>query len=60
MVKPVNLANPDFEPTDSQLNELSRLAFAPVPEEDRLRLLALRERIAQGRAQLLAQLEFPH
>jgi hypothetical protein len=60
MVDPVNLANPEVEPSDAQLNELSRLAFVPVPEEDRLRLQALRERTAQGRAQLLAQLETPH
>jgi hypothetical protein len=60
MLDPVNLANPDVEPSDAQLNELARLAFAPVPEENRLRLQALRERIAQGRARLLAQLELSH
>ena len=52
----INLADPDFEPTDEQLQELMRSAFAHLVEEDELRLRLMRERIAAGRIELLKQL----
>lgn len=41
-----NLADPDFEPTDEQLQELARRAFAGVAEAHARALKALHERIA--------------
>lgn len=52
----INLADPDFEPSDEQLQELMRRAFAHLTEEDELRLRLMRERIALGRVELLKQL----
>ncbi len=52
-----NLADPDFEPTDEQLLELSRRAFAHIREENELRLQKMRERIQKGRVELLRQLQ---
>ena len=55
MNKYKNLADPDFEPSDEQLLELSRNAFAHIREENELRLQKMRERIATGRLELLKQ-----
>jgi hypothetical protein len=52
----INLADPDFEPSDEQLQELMRRAFSNLVEEDELRLRLMRERIAAGRIELLKQL----
>ena len=52
----INLANPDFEPTDEQLQELMRQAFAHIPKQNEERLRLLREQILQGRIELLKQL----
>ena len=57
MNKYKNLADPDFEPSDEQLLELSRNAFAHIREENELRLQKMRERIATGRLELLKQLQ---
>ncbi len=52
-----NLADPDFEPTDAQLLELSRRAFAHIREENQMRLQKMRQRITTGRLELLKQLQ---
>ncbi len=52
-----NLADPDFEPTDAQLLELTRRAFAHIREEDELRLQKMRQRIATGQLELLKQFQ---
>ncbi len=52
-----NLADPDFEPSDAQLLELSRNAFAHIREENELRLQKMRQRIAQGQLELLKQFQ---
>ncbi len=44
---PPNLADPDFEPTDEQLAELCRRAFAGVEQAHQKALDALREGIAR-------------
>lgn len=46
----VNLADPAFEPTDEQLGELFKRAFADVEREHRESLARLRAEIAQLRA----------
>jgi hypothetical protein len=43
------LANPDYEPTDEELMELSRAAFAGVRERHQKALEALYEQIADLR-----------
>jgi hypothetical protein len=53
---PVNLANPEAEPTDEQLQALSREAFAGVAEQHHDALARLRKRIALLRAEALARL----
>jgi hypothetical protein len=57
MTRPVNLASPDFEPTDEELTELSRRAFSTVAARSDAATNALRERIATEQAQVLARLE---
>jgi hypothetical protein len=52
----INLADPDFEPTDEQLKALSRAAFAGVRERHEAILVKMRAEIAERRAQLLAEL----
>jgi hypothetical protein len=49
----VNFANPEFEPTDEQLHQLSREAFADVPRNHARALARLREEIEALRAQRL-------
>lgn len=46
-----NLADPDFEPTDEQLAELMRRAFAGVPAQLDDNRRKLREQIAAARRQ---------
>jgi predicted Zn-dependent protease with MMP-like domain len=52
----INLADPDFEPSDEQLQELMRRAFAHIPEQNERRLRLMHERIELGRIELLKQL----
>jgi hypothetical protein len=52
----INLADPDFEPSDAQLQELMRRAFAHIPEQNERRLRLMRERIKLGRIELLKRL----
>ena len=52
----VDLANPDFEPSDEQLQALMKRAFAQTQEKEMLWRRELREDIIQGRIELLARL----
>lgn len=52
----INLADPDFEPTDEQLQELSRRAFAGIREERARSLAEMHERIALESRRLVAEL----
>ena len=45
----INLADPDFEPTDEQLEDLFKRAFADVAVRHREALAKLHEEIAQLR-----------
>jgi hypothetical protein len=45
----VNFADPDFEPSDEELVQLSREAFAGILEAREKSLAELRERIARAR-----------
>lgn len=51
-----NLADPDFEPTDEQLAELMRRAFADVPAKKEASLRQLREWVARAREESLQRL----
>ncbi len=53
---PKNFADPSYEPSDDDLNELMRLAFASVPAEESSRRAKLREDIARERQAVLARL----
>jgi hypothetical protein len=55
MSRPVNLASPEFEPTDEELIELSRRAFAHVGAAQDASAAALRDRIEARRKTVLAQ-----
>ncbi|MBI2389140.1 MAG: hypothetical protein HYV09_05950 [Deltaproteobacteria bacterium] len=48
-----NLANPDFEPSDEQLQELSRRAFEGVPARRRAALARVHAEIAKRREAVL-------
>ena len=50
LVADVNLADPEFEPTDEQLGELFKRAFADVDNKHRESLARLRAEIARLRA----------
>jgi hypothetical protein len=54
---PINLADPSFEPTDEQLQELSRRAFAGVATANAKALARLRVEIATARQEALRALE---
>lgn len=54
MPNEVNFADPDFEPTDEQLRQLSREAFADVEARQQDALARLRRDIAALRAEALA------
>jgi len=49
----INLADPDFEPTDEQLIGLSKRAFADVTANHEAALAKLRAEIAVARVQVL-------
>lgn len=51
-----NFADPSYEPSDDDLHELARLAFASVPAEEARRRAKLREDIARERQAALARL----
>jgi hypothetical protein len=52
MKREPNLADPDFEPTDEELAELMRRAFAHIPIADQRRLGEMRARIRAGQAEV--------
>ena len=52
MAQKIDLADPDFEPTDEQLVELSKRAFADVPAENQKALDEVRSRIEKLRAEV--------
>ena len=51
-----NLADPDYEPSDEELQQLARDAFADVPAQHREAQQRLWDEIAALRAQVLARL----
>ncbi len=53
MARRVNLADPDFEPTDDELRQLSARAFAGVAAAHERALARLRDEIAAARAEAL-------
>lgn len=57
MNRKVDLANPDFEPSDEELQELSRRAFEGVGERYAAALKRLEADIAQERREVLARVE---
>ncbi len=52
-----NMASADYEPTDADLIELSREAFAGIPEAREESLRLMRERIARRGTELLAAVQ---
>ena len=56
-VTPINLADPEFEPSDEQLVGLSVRAFAGVREANAQSQRDLRAQIETARAEALAALE---
>jgi hypothetical protein len=56
MSAPINLADPAFEPTDAQLQELSARAFAGVRAARERSLEQLRTEIAREREKVLLAL----
>lgn len=57
MMERVNLADPDFEPSDEQLMGLSSRAFAGVRQKHELALEKLRREIAEAREAVLREVE---
>jgi Ser/Thr protein kinase RdoA (MazF antagonist) len=53
---PGNLADPDYEPSDEELQQLAHDAFAEVPARHREALQQMRESIAALRAAVLARI----
>jgi hypothetical protein len=53
----INLADPNFEPTDEQLRQLSKSAFADVAQQNRRNLESMRQRIKAARVELLKSLK---
>ena len=53
----INLADPTFEPTDEQLIELSRRAFAGVKERREAALAKMRAEIAERSAEVIREFE---
>ena len=47
----IDLANPDFEPTDEQLMQLSKVAFADLHNVNEQRLRQLRSSVLEARAE---------
>lgn len=56
MPAPGNLADPDYEPTDEDLERLMRDAFAGIREAREESLRQMRERIARLSAEVLERL----
>lgn len=59
MKRAPNFADPDFEPTDEQLEQLSREAFADVARKNEEALARLRAQVAKLCADSLARLSPP-
>jgi hypothetical protein len=57
MLRVTNFGDPTFEPTDDELAELMREAFAEVPARRAAALARLRREIAELREQAMARLE---
>ena len=57
MERKVDLANPDFEPSDEELQELSRRAFAGVGKKYSAALRRLEADIERSRREVLARVE---
>jgi hypothetical protein len=57
MSGPINLADPAFEPTDEQLRDLSRRAFAGVAAAHARSLEKLRAQISAARIEALQALD---
>jgi hypothetical protein len=55
----INLADPAFEPTDEQLGELFKRAFADVDSKHRESLVRLRAEIARLRAEARRRVAVP-
>ncbi len=51
MERAINLANPEFEPTDEQLRQLSKVAFAGLQRANEQRLRQLRSTVLEARAE---------
>ena len=47
----INLANPEFEPTDEQLRQLSKVAFAGLQRANEQRLYQLRSNVLEARTE---------
>ena len=56
MANGIDLADPDFEPTGEQLQELSKRAFAGVREAHEKSLVEIRARIAKHGDEVLQRL----
>ena len=52
----INLADPDFEPTDEELIELSKRAFAHVPAQSAKRRAQLEADVAAAREKVRGRL----
>ena len=57
MPSPINLADPDFEPSDEDLTGLMTRAFAGVREAKERNLVDMRARIAQLQIEAMARFE---
>ncbi|MBC7976657.1 MAG: hypothetical protein H7138_16915 [Myxococcales bacterium] len=57
MTRVTNFGDPSFEPTDEELAELMREAFADVPARSAAALSRIRQEIEDLRVQAMARLE---
>ena len=57
MPAPINLADPDFEPSDDELNGLMTRAFAGVREAKARSLVEMRARISRLQVEAMARFE---
>ncbi len=60
MPRPINLADPSFEPTDEELDALMHAAFAGLKEARVESLRAMRERIARLQQEARARFDSEH
>lgn len=51
----INLADPDFEPTDEQFRELMKRAFAHLPEQERRMQEKMDADIRRGTEEVVAR-----